>query len=348
MKDNVELATKVIGEGRLSAHSRRPFLGKDGNSYVLVQNANGEYGKLRVNGTALLQYDEWKDIDRAVVQAAVQRLRAVADLRSRGLEHNLGSIGVTISLWDRQSDMTAAELSMDARRRSEMDTPAFKTQQVPVPIVHKDFEIELRRLTASRRMGESLDVSGAQIAGRLVAEKTESMLFVGSTLISAEGSPIYGYTTHPDRNIVAMATNWTAVAAGDNYKIVNDVIAMQNASRTARHFGPWVLYVPTNFEGKLDQDYKDSVTSSDPRTVRDRILALSGIEDVVVADFLPASNVVLVQMTNDTIDLAVAQDVTTVQWSADGGMSEDFKVMAVWVPRCKSDFDGRCGITHLS
>lgn len=347
MKD-IALASNVLGEGRLNANARRPFLGKDGHSYILVQNAEGKFGKMRVNATALLQYDEWKDIDRAVVDAAVQRLRAVADLRSRGLEHNLGSIGVTISLWDRQSDMTGAELSMDARKRSEMDTPAYKTAQVPVPIVHKDFEVELRRLTASRRMGESLDVSAAEIAGRLVGEKTESMLFLGSTLISAEGSPIYGYTTHPDRNIVALTTQWTALVAGDNYKIVNDVMAMQQASRNARHFGPWVLYVPSGYEAKLDADYKDSVTSSDSRTVRERILALSGIEDVVVADFLTAHNVVLVQMTKDTIDLAVAQDVTTVQWSTDGGMSEDFKVMAVWVPRCKSDFDGRCGITHMS
>lgn len=348
MKPGVQLnsAASIVGEGRLSANARRPFIGDDGHSYIIV-NQGGKLGKMRCNATALLQYDEWKDIDRTVIESAVQRLQGVADLRSRGLEHNLGSIGVTISLWDRQSDMTQAQLSMDARKRGEKDTVAYKTAQVPVPIFHKDFELELRRLTASRRFGESLDVSQAEIAGRLVAEKSESVLFLGSTLIQAEGTPIYGYTTHPDRNQVDMDNIWSSLGTDENAVILEDVMAMQQASRAARHYGPWVLYIPAAYEYKMDQDYRPS-TSSDTRTVRERILALKGIEDIVVADFLTGNNVILVSLTKDVVDLAVAQDITTVQWSNNGGMSEEFKVMSVWVPRLKSDFDGRSGITHLT
>lgn len=348
MLPTIATAAALLGHGRLDVNSKRPYIDpKTGESYVLVRNSDGKLGKLRTNATALLQYDEWKDIDRTVVEAAVRRLRGIADLRSRGLEHNLGSIGATISLWDRQSDMTGAELSMDARKRGEKDTVAYKTAQVPVPIVHKDFEIELRRLTASRIYGQGIDVSAAEISGRLVAETSETLLFAGSTLIQAEGTPIYGYTTHPDRNQVDMDNPWSSLTPEQNQEILVDVMAMQQASRAARHYGPWVLYVPAAYEAKLDEDYKPSA-SSDTRTVRERILALSGIEDIVVADFLTGNNVVLVSLTKDVVDLAVAQDITTVQWTTNGGMSEEFKVMAVWVPRVKSDFDGRSGVTHLT
>lgn len=338
--------------GRLNVHARRPYIDpQTGESFILVVNGD-QVGKLHANATALLQYDEWKDIDRAVINAAVQRMTGVADLQSRGLTHNLGSIGQTISLWDRMSDMTPANVSMSATTRGEKDTPAYEPQFVPVPIVHKDFDFELRRLEASRLLGESLDVSAAALAGRLVAERTEQMLFLGASAIQVTDPAlgqgiIYGYTTHPDRNMVDMDNPWNTLTPEQNAEIITDVMAMMAASRAARHYGPWVLYIPAAYEGKMDEDYKGAA-SSDTRTVRERIMALQGIEDIKVADFLTGNNVILISLTKDVVDLAIAQDITTVQWTTNGGMSEEYKVMAVWVPRLKSDFDGRSGITHLT
>lgn len=330
-------------QGRLNAFARRPYIArKTGESRIVVNQGDGKYGSIRTNQTALLQYDEWKDIDRAVIQAAVQRMIGISDLRARGLTHNLGSIGLTISLWDRASDITPADVSMSAVTRGEKDTQAFRPQQVPVPIVHKDFQIELRRLVASRRFGESLDTSIAALASRRVAERSEQMLFGGVDTIQVDGSVIYGYTTHPDRNTVDLAANWD-LSTTTGADILADVQEMLNAARDDRHYGPFVIYVPTAYESKLDDDYRDM----DNRTIRQRILALSGIEDIRVADFLEPNNVLLVQMTTDVVDLAIAQDITTVQWQVLGGMQEEFKVMAVWVPRIKSDFDGRSGIVHL-
>lgn len=343
---NIGQATSVLEgnmidqNGQISINSRRIWREGD-HSYALVTNANGDAAKVRTNAQALLRYEEWLDIDRAVIEAATQRLMGIIDLRQNNLTYNLGSIGATISLWETASDMTEADISMSALTRSEKDTPAFNTQQVPVPIVHKDFQVELRRLVASRNYGASIDVTAAAIAGRVVAERSERMLFSGAP-VRVDGATIYGYTTHPDRNTVDMAKPWNDPSVtGEN--IIADVTAMLNAARAAKHYGPFVIYVPTAYEGKLDQDYRQW----DTRTIRERILSLGGVTGVMVADFLPGNNVVMVQMTRDVVDLAIAQDITTVQWSVMGGMAEEFKVMAVWVPRVKSTFDGDSGLVHL-
>lgn len=334
-------------ENKLNVNGRRFFVDPaDGKSYILVQNGRGsdgkpKYGKVQVNATALLRYDEWKDIDRTVIEAATLRMVGLSDLRARGLVHNLGSIGQTISLWESQSDMTEADISMSAITRGEKDTPAYDTQQVPVPIVHKDFSVELRRLTASRAFGASIDVTAASIAGRVVAERSEKMLFLGAP-VKVNGATIYGYLTHPNRNTIDLAENWD-LAATTGADILDDVQQMLAASRADKHYGPWVLYIPGTYEGRMGDDYRDQ----DNRTIRQRILDLGSILEIKVADFLPANNVVLVQMTPDVVDLAIAQDITTVQWSIMGGMQEEFKVMAVWVPRIKADFSGNSGIVHL-
>ncbi len=335
----IDSAAGLLGEGRLSTNAKRPFVGNDGRSYI-VNN-----GKVQLHSNdGLLMYDEWKDLDRDVISVATQRLTGVADLQSRGLVHNLGSIGVTIAQWEESSDMTEASVSMAGVTRGEEDTPAFKQNRVPVPVIHKDYRINIRRLEASRRFGEALDTTAGTIAGRVVAEKSEDLLFAGSP-ITVEGETIYGYTTHPDRNTVDISTNWDSVATSSNGDIVDEVNAGLQANREDLHFGPFIMYIPTAYESKLDEDFQQG--SGDTRTLRQRLLQLSGLEDIKVADRLPANNVVIVSMARETVDLAIAQNITNVQWDERGGMTELFKTMAVWVPRIKSDYDNRSGIAHL-
>ena len=332
-------AAGFIGASRFDANAMRPYIDDNGESRVLVGNKLS----VKTNAPALLQYDEWKDIDRTVINVATERLVGIADLVSRGLTHTLGSIGQTISLWDKASDMTPAQASMSGVTKGEEDTPAYEYDQVPVPIIHKDFRVNLRRLEASRIFGEGIDQTAAAVAARLVAEKSEDMLFAGEA-IQVDGATIYGYMTHPRRNTVTLVENWTD-AGKTGLEILADVQAMLAAARADNFFGPFVLYIPGEYEKVLDDDYAPG--TSDNRTIRQRIMQLNGIEEIRVADRLPNHNVILVQLTQDVVDLAIARDITTVQWQQNGGMTEHFKVMAVWVPRLKADFDGRSGIVHL-
>ena len=323
----------------LDVYHSRPFIDNDTGLPCVIRN--GE--QIVVNDGALLRYDEWKDIDQAVVKAAVDRLSGISAIIGRGLVHNLGSIGVTISQWQEESDMTEANYSMSGVTAGEEDTPAYDTASVPVPVVHKDFRINIRRLEASRRMGEALDVTAAATAGRKVAEASEDMLF-SSTPIAVGGASIYGFTNFPARNTVVLGTPWDDLANGVNEVLVEGVRRMIASAIADKFYGPYALLIPGAYEAKFLEDYR----ANDSRTVKQRVLGIDKIQDVIVCDRLTGDNVILVQMTRDVVDLAVAQQISTVSWSENGGMTNRFKTMAVWVPRLKQDYDGKCGIVHAT
>ena len=291
-----------------------------------------------------LRYDQWKDIDSEVIKVAVDRLVGIADLRGAGLVHNTGGLGKTISQWEEESNMTGANIDMSGITRGEEDHLNYNLMSVPVPIVHKDFRLNIRNLEASRfGGGESLDTAQAGVAARVVAEASEDMLFAGRPIV-VNGNTIYGYTTFPDRNQVDFGTNgtWDSPAkTGQN--ILDDVLNMIQASIDAKYFGAFKLYVPAAYETKLQSDFKSETSG----TIEERILSLRQISGIEYADRLATGNVLLVQLTREVVDLAVGQDITTIQWQEQGGMVENFKVMACWAPRLKKDYDGRCGITHL-
>ena len=291
---------------------------------------------LRTNN--LLRKEEWVELDTALLQVAQERLTGIEDLRARGLIHNLGGLGTLLSQWESQSDMTDAQIDMGGDTAGQEDTIEFKLHSVPVPIVHKDFRLNIRRLEASRRLGEGLDVTQGTVAARKVAEALESMLFNGAGL-TVDGNAIYGYTTHPDRNTGTATGSWATIA-----NIYSTVLNMIRDAQTDRMFGPYYLYTAGNVWPDLLQVYDDG----SGQTARDRVLGIPGLEDVRVSERLEDGEAVLVQMTRDTIDLAVAQDIVPVEWSTVGGMISHYKVMAVMVPRLKVDQGGRMGLVHYS
>jgi hypothetical protein len=336
---NIGTIAAALG-GNLAVHSRRPYIDDKGTVRVLVDNSGRS---VVVNTPALLRYDEWKDIDRDVAKVAVERLVANGVLISRGLTYNLGSPGITESVFQKSSDMTGANISMDAATRGEEDTPAFDQASVPVPVIHKDFRLNSRPLQVSRLLGSGLDTMAAEGASMSVARSLEDML-LSTTAIVVGGNTIYGYINHPNRNTIDLAEMWDNVAT-TGLDIFEDVQAMVSAARADNHFGPYVLHIPGSYQAAMDNDFAPG--SGDTRTVRQRLLLIEGLEEIVVCDRLAAHNVVLVQMTKSVVDLAKAQDIVTVNWQEMGGALEMFRVYAIQAPRVKSDYDGRSGIVHL-
>ena len=302
---------------------------------------NMDVAGLRNNGT--LRDDEWKQLDEAIIRAFNERLVGYQDLISGGLTFTIANgLGTTILESENVSDFRDAQVSMAGVTRGENDAVNFELVGLPLPIIHKDYQLDIRKLAASRNRGESLDVTQAALASRKVAEKQEDMLFNGENSFSFGGQTIFGYTDFPERNTVTLAKDWVSVATG--VEIVADVRAMKQSLIDKRRFGPYNLYIPGNFETRLDDDY-DTTRGN---TIRQRIEAIAGIQSVKVADKLTASNVIMSQMTEDNIRAVIGLDLTNVEWEMQGGMTTHFKVMTITIPQLRTDQDLRSGVSHLS
>jgi uncharacterized linocin/CFP29 family protein len=316
----------------------RPWIEKNGQAYINVN------GVARPVSNATLRKDEWKQYDQAVLQAAQERLVGVMDLESRNLIYTIGNgLGKTVLEYEDTNDSQDAIVSMDGAARGLGDQVEYDLNYLPLPIIHKDYQINIRQLNASRTTGEAMDTTLAQRATRRVAHKLEEILFTGLSTYTYGGGTIYGYTDFPNRNTGSLTGNWDE-SAQDGEEIVQDVMNMKQASIDDRHYGPWVLYVPTNYEVTLDGDFK----ANSDKTIRQRILEISGIEAVKVSDKLTADNVLLVQMSSETVRLVRGLAITPVEWSVEGGMILKYKVMTIQVPQIRADQNDRCGIVHYT
>jgi len=278
---------------------------------------------LRTNDT--LMYDEWKEIDRVVLEAYQNRLVGVADLQAAGLTYNIpNGLAKTVIGYQDVSDTEAASVSLDGVTRGERDRPEFDINYLPLPIIHKDFSFTAREIASSREGIMPLDTTMAQLAARKVAEKVEEMYFTGLSSYTFGGGTIFGLMDETHRNQGSLAANWDD-SAGDGESILGDVLAMKQAGIDDRCYGPYMLYVPTNFETAIDEDFK----ANSDKSIRERLLQIDQLKGIKVADKLTADNVILVQMTVDVVRIVNGMAITTVQWETEGGMRINFKVMAI-------------------
>lgn len=306
--------------------------------------ANGDIGVLRMNGT--LRKEEWKTFDEAIVAAARTRLVGVADLLSMGLVYGIpNGLGKMVLETERAGTIGEAEVSMSPLAKVKKDRQTFELLNLPLPVTMVDFGMELRVLLASRERGLPLDTSTGEEAGRSVAEKVENMLFNGSGLFTFGGGTIYGYTDHPDRNEFDLSGDWSDpgdVTTGE--PIIQDILTGIQANHTAKHYGPYVLYVPTAYGVRLSDDYK----ANSDKSIIARILEMPQISGVKTADQLTAGNIVLAQMTQDVVRIVSGMDMTTVDWEGEGGYELNYKVITITVPQIRSDKNGNCGVAHGS
>ncbi len=289
-----------------------------------------------------LRKDEWKSFDEQVVSEGVIRLRGVANLLAAGLVQNIANaFGKTLHEWEDITDMDPAVVSLDGLARGDDDRQEFSIQGVPLPITHKDFNIGIRTLAASRERGEPLNTTQARTAGRLVFEQFENSLYNGLPL-SYRGLPVYGLLTHPDRNTLAYSgANW-ATATGA--VMVTDIKAALQVLEADRFYGPYWMDIPTGYGIEMVDDFK---TESD-KTIMQRLSEIPSLDKITVCDQLPADEVVIYQPTSDVVEWGMGEEVQTVQWDLYGGMQVAFKVLGIQVPIVKSTAALRSGIVHLS
>jgi len=337
---------------QLNIGAMRPYIDSDGTPCMAIYTGGDpnkpESYKVQPVNNATLRRDEWKRLDESVQKVARERMTGVQDLVDNGLVYDLNNaMGTTVLEYHDVDDSLEAEMSMDGISRSNNDRPNFGVKHLPIPIIHVDYQLNMRALAASRNMGNALDTTLAENAARRVIEKRESLLFT-DTKYQFSGGTIYSYLNHPDRNQVTLSTNWDELTATSTQRvgdqIVDDVIAMKQANIAKNMFGPYVLYIPQNYETVMDKDY-DSTRGN---TIRSRIEALDNVQKVKVVDKLPDDNVLLVQMTSETVRLVRGLELQNVEWKTEGNFVTNYKVMAIQVPQIRSDQNGNCGIAHLA
>lgn len=321
----------------------RPYIGNDGRSYITANNQAVPV----TNAPATLLRLEWTLLDEVVVRAALPRLRAVADLRGRGLQFTIpNGMSKTVLQTQNQSDINGASISMDGLADSVADRPQYNLANLPLPIIHKDFSFPARQIAVSRTGGMPLDLAMAELAARKVAEGAEQLLLGVTSTYAYGGGTIYGYTNFPSRLTFTLssplASGWVPRT------LVNNILSMRLLSQQHFHYGPWVLYTSLAWDQFLDNDLNSTSGNASNITLRDRIRRIEGIEDVVTLDYLNGYDMVLVQMTTDVAREVVGMDITTVQWETHGGMELHFKVMCILVPQLRSDSNGNTGIVHGS
>lgn len=319
----------------------RPWLGRDGRSYV-TRNLAGKPRVLVSNAPATLTKDAWIIFDTAVVRAVRDRLKAFADIRGANLTFNLpNGMAHTILQWQTVGDITPATISMDPARRSEADQPTLDLANLPLPVIHKDFDFSARQIAVSRNGNVPLDTTTAEAAGRKVAEAVEG-LTTGMSTFTFGGATVYGYTNFPNR---ATKIDMPVPDGTNGAAILNALLALRQVLINNKHYGPYILYVNGQWAQYLDSDF--SAAKGD-LTLRQRILNVTDIQDVRVLDYLPPTqfNCVLIEMSTDTVRAVVGMEIQTVQWESMGGMVKHFKVMCILVPQLRADTNGNSGVAH--
>lgn len=280
------------------------------------------YRALVENNT--LREDQTREIDETLTRVARRDLVAVRDVM--GLQAPLGKgIGATTFEFDRIAPVGEAKQGMSILDLGDEDLVNFSRTAIPVPVTASKFRLDARQLAAGVGMGESVDMVNVEEHARAVAEKLEDTLCNGSSVVLG-GNSLPGYTNLTGRDTQSFSSSaWSALTPPSLSAAVTDVLTMRAALRADGFTGPYILYIPSNFEQVIDDDYK----SESDRTLRERLMAIDGVTAIKVLPALADSNVLLVQMTRSVVTYAVGQIMTTVTWATHGGLASHWAILEV-------------------
>lgn len=295
-------------------------------------------------------------IDRAVVEVGLQRLTIAADILSEGLTYNLTDpLSVAQLEWNAISKTGAAQRTMSPSARGESKMPAMTPNRLPIYLTTDQFEIDIRTLKTSQRVGTPLDTTLVKQSVRAVNEAVEDSVINGASTIDGQDLQVAGYKAPGLLNAPNAATKtnltkaaWVTVPVGAT--VFAEVMAMIALLQANQKYGPYNLYVPTSIGNALDNDF-NATNNAQGLTIRQRLLQISSLKKVTVADLLPGGDatgtgakVVLMQMTSDVVDIVVGQNPTVIPWTSLDGFTIHNLVMAILIPRIKYDYNNKSGI----
>lgn len=285
-------------------------------------------------------------IDRAVVQVGMDRLTVAADIIAAGLTYNLPDpLSITQLAWNSVNRVGAAQRTMSPSARGENKLPAVLENRLPIYLTTDQFELDIRTLKMSQRLGTPLDTALISACTRSVNEAIEDATINGATTLDGQELKVAGYSAPGLLNAPNAATQtltiaaWTTAPVGAT--VFNETQAMIAKLVANKKFGPYRMYVGTTIGAALGSDYS---TAKGDNTIMERLLKIPNLQAIRVADKLPANKVIIVQMTSDVVDMVVGQTPTVIPWTSLDGFTIHNLVMGIMIPRVRSDYDGKSGI----
>lgn len=368
-----------LEEVRFDPGLLRPFIDDSGEKCVMVQNGMkydtkaGVYipndVKCRVSdlqrrginspvfNAMTLTKQAWIDLDRAMVKARRNRLRAWTDLAAMNSITVPGMTKMTHE-YQNMSDPGEAVVDMDGMTFGRRDRPKTELLSVPLPITHSDFYFSEREIGVSRNTGMPLDTTMVEACTRRVAEMVERTVIgtvTGVTYGTRSGdasvahtgtSTVYGYTNYPYR---ITKTDLTTPTGTNPEAVMTDVLEMIETMQTNGYYGPYMLYHSTPYSRYLNDDYFRTGSTSAVRLLRERLLAIEGIADIRRLDYLTSGyQLILVAMDAEVAQAINGMDMTVLHWESLGGAQQNFRVMCIHVPLLKTPQSGIAGVLHAT
>jgi uncharacterized linocin/CFP29 family protein len=329
----------------------RPFIGADNRSYVSVRN--GKYddkgnplydAKLVTNAGALLLRREWEYIDSQLIKIAKPRLKLINSMRAAGMARSFpNAYNYSTYAMDRVSDIDDAEISMSPKSNQTNDRAVVDSINIPLPIIHKEFTFEAREIAISRHSGQPLSTTNLELGAEKVAEAAEKLVLGTWGTYAYGGGTITGLTNAPNRVTGAFLNpsvgGWTPVM------LYNSVISMVQAALGKNQYGPFDLYYSTGLMQYMMRMFSDQYGAG---SLIKNLRELPAINSVEMLDYLTGNQLLLVQRNPRTASVLVGMDMRVVQWAADGGETEKFRIMAMMIPLIPTDQSDQCGIVHYT
>lgn len=287
-------------------------------------------GADRFATNATLRDDEWELIDARVNEEARLRLRVFDRFRSLGLVQPIG-IGDVIRTTEYLDGFPNGQIDFDGRTDPQLQKAKYEQTSVAVPIVAQDFEIGFRQLASSNRRGNNLSTDSAALAMRGVAYQMEDLIVNGYDGGTPNGENIDGLVSSTNGLSVSLGTPWDD-SGGDP---VGDTERMLKSMYNSSFVGPFDLMVPFNWWAALQDDYS---TQKGDRTFIERLEAFAEIQSVYPVQALADDTAVLVQTTQDVVDISLAQAPTTWQWQKNQAATR-FRVLMIGGPQVKVQFN---------
>lgn len=297
-------------------------------------------------------------LDTAVVEVGIDRLTLMADVMAAGLTYNLSDpLSLTQLEWNASNKVGNARRVMSPETRGENFLPDLLPHRLPIYLTISQFELDIRTLRMSQRVGLPLDTANIKSGTRAVNESLEDAFINGAATLDGQPLAVAGYsapgllsTTYGAETQNLTAAAWTTAPVGAT--VFAEVQAMIAKLVANKKFGPYRLYVGTQIAAALGSDY-DVVSPSRGLTIMERLLKINGLEAIRAADLMPNGNgatpsignkVALVQMTSDVLDVVVGQTPTVIPWTSVSGFTFHNMIMAIMIPRVKQDYNGKTGV----